>query len=71
MKSGNKMIEERIKEKIDGYRQQVVETLCDLIAIPTVNPPGRSYRECVGYLSGKLKNWEFEHGIITERKASR
>jgi succinyl-diaminopimelate desuccinylase len=65
IKSGNKVIEEKIKEKIDGYRQQVVDTLCELIAIPTVNPPGKSYRECVDYLSRILKNWEFEHRVIT------
>jgi succinyl-diaminopimelate desuccinylase len=64
IKSGNKVIEEKIKEKIDGYRQQVVDTLCELIAIPTVNPPGKSYQECVNYLSKKLKDWEIKHQVI-------
>lgn len=65
VRSANKVIEEKIKEKIDGYRRQVVDMLCELIAIPTVNPPGKYYQECVGYLSRKLKNWEFEHRIVT------
>jgi len=64
IKSGNKVIEERIKEKVGGYRQKIIDTLCDLVAIPTVNPPGRSYQECVDYLSKKLKNWGFKHRLI-------
>ena len=54
-------IEERIKE----YRQQIIDMLCELVAIPTVNPPGQSYRECVDYLSSKLREWKIEHRLIS------
>lgn len=53
--------EERIKE----YHQQIIDMLCELVAIPTVNPPGQSYRECVDYLSSTLKRWEIEHRLIS------
>ncbi len=59
------MIEEKIKEKIEGCRQQVIDTLCELVAIPTVNPPGKFYQEFVDYLSKKLNNWEIEHRLVT------
>ncbi|MFB0565460.1 MAG: hypothetical protein ACETWK_07250, partial [Candidatus Aminicenantaceae bacterium] len=49
------VLEEKIKKRIEEYREQIITTLCDLISIPTENPPGQSYKECVDYLSSKLK----------------
>jgi len=53
-----------IKDRITKNRQHIVDTLCELISIPTVNPPGQSYKTCVDYLSNKLKEWGFNHSII-------
>jgi acetylornithine deacetylase/succinyl-diaminopimelate desuccinylase family protein len=58
------MAEIQIKSKLVHYRQQIIETLFDLISIPTVNPPGQSYKECVDYLSRRLSEWGIEHEII-------
>jgi succinyl-diaminopimelate desuccinylase len=59
------MIEETILKQVDKQKQQLVNTLCELIAIPTANPPGQSYRQCIQYLEKILQTWEIEHHIIT------
>ena len=51
------MLQDEIKRKIIPYRKATIDLLSDLIAIPTANPPGQSYKECVNYLSQKLKEW--------------
>ncbi|MFP4083149.1 MAG: M20/M25/M40 family metallo-hydrolase [Candidatus Aminicenantes bacterium] len=57
------MAEKEIKERIQEYRAQILETLSELIAIPTVNPPGKFYRKCVHYLSEKLRSWGVRHRV--------
>ncbi|NIM10784.1 MAG: ArgE/DapE family deacylase [Candidatus Aminicenantes bacterium] len=59
------MLEETILKQVDDQKRQIVNTLCELIAIPTANPPGRSYRQCIQYLSTMLQAWEIEHRTIT------
>lgn len=58
------MGEKYIGKRIQEYRAEILETLCELIAIPTVNPPGKSYRQCVNYLSRKLRNWGLSHRVV-------
>lgn len=60
------MLKEKVKleEKVKEYRQQIIDVLRELVAIPTINPPGQSYRECVDYLSSKLGEWEIRHRLI-------
>lgn len=41
------MSQDRIKSYLDRHQRQMVETLSRLVAIPTVNPPGQSYKPCV------------------------
>ncbi len=57
-------IEETILKQVDERKQQIKDTLGELIAIPTANPPGQSYRQCIQYLSKMLQAWEIEHRII-------
>lgn len=57
--------EDKIRKKIGKYRQQIISTICDLIAFPTANPPGQSYSQCVDYLSGRLAEWKIEHRIVS------
>ncbi|MFB0566011.1 MAG: ArgE/DapE family deacylase, partial [Candidatus Aminicenantaceae bacterium] len=52
------------------YREQIITTLCDLISIPTENPPGQSYKECVDYLSSKLKELKIEHEVISVSRST-
>lgn len=58
------MHEGEIRARIGDYRSPILDTLCELISIPTVNPPGEFYRECVDYVSRKLKEWKFDHSIM-------
>jgi acetylornithine deacetylase/succinyl-diaminopimelate desuccinylase family protein len=58
------MAEKEIKERIQEYRAQILETLSELIAIPTVNPPGKFYRQCVHYLSERLGSWGIRHRVV-------
>lgn len=59
------MIKKEIKKRIKEYRQLIIDTLCELVAIPTSNPPGSYYKQCVDYLSSELKDWNVDHRIIT------
>jgi len=58
------MIKEEIKKRIKEYSQQIIDTLAELVAIPTSNPPGSCYKECVDYLSSKLKEFKINYEII-------
>lgn len=59
------MDEQEIKKRVDDLHQQMVDTLCDLIVIPTANPPGDSYEPCTHYLTRILESWQVDHRIIT------
>ncbi|MFQ6108105.1 MAG: M20 family metallopeptidase [Candidatus Aminicenantales bacterium] len=58
------MIKKEIKKIIKEYRQQMVNTLCELVAIPTSNPPGSYYKQCVDYLSSILKEIKIDYDMI-------
>lgn len=58
------MGEKYIGKIIQEDRAQILEILCELISIPTANPPGKSYRQCVKYLSEKLRNWGLSHRVV-------
>jgi succinyl-diaminopimelate desuccinylase len=60
------VLEEKVKleKEVNKHRQQIVDMISELVAIPTVNPPGQAYKECVDYLSSKLKSWEIEHRLV-------
>ncbi len=62
------MDQNRIKGFIDSSRRKMIENLSALVAIPTVNPPGKRYRRCVDYLSGLLEEWHIEHDVIPATK---
>ncbi|MDM7255743.1 MAG: acetylornithine deacetylase/succinyl-diaminopimelate desuccinylase family protein [Paracoccus sp. (in: a-proteobacteria)] len=43
-----------LKSAIDARRAQIIALAQDLIQIPTLNPPGRHYKEICDYLDGRL-----------------
>jgi len=59
------MSKEKVSRIIRDKREQIISTLSDLIAVPTENPPGKSYRECVDYLSERLSEWRIDHRIVS------
>jgi succinyl-diaminopimelate desuccinylase len=59
------MSEDSISRFVAEYHTQISNVLSDLVAIPTVNPPGKSYKQCVDYLSAQLKKWQIKHKVIS------
>jgi len=59
---------DRIESFLNRNAPEMVRTLSRLVAIPTVNPPGRLYRRCVDYLSGLLREWRVAHEVIPVSK---
>jgi len=55
---------DRIDSFLDRHEPEMVQTLSRLVAIPTVNPPGQSYKPCVDNLCGLLKEWRIAHCVI-------
>ena len=58
------MDQDKIKSFVESSRQEMTEVLSSLVAIPTINPPGKSYRQCVDYVSGLLSEWHIAHDVI-------
>ena len=50
--------------KVDSYRDEITTFISDLVAIPTENPPGVFYAECVGLIGQELRRLDIEHRII-------
>jgi acetylornithine deacetylase/succinyl-diaminopimelate desuccinylase-like protein len=46
---------------IDGDRPAMQDLLARLVAIPTENPPGTGYAECLELLESTLDHLEFSH----------
>jgi len=55
---------EKVERRIAPLKNELLSLAGDLIAIPTVNPPGRNYSECAEFLAGTLKEIGFEAKII-------
>ncbi|RNF33517.1 acetylornithine deacetylase/succinyl-diaminopimelate desuccinylase family protein [Paracoccus methylarcula] len=52
----------RLKDAIDDRRDQLIALTQDLIRIPTLNPPGRHYRDICDYLEARMsrQGWRCE-----------
>ncbi|MBL4918321.1 acetylornithine deacetylase/succinyl-diaminopimelate desuccinylase family protein [Szabonella alba] len=53
-----------IAKAIDARRDDLVRLTQDLIRIPTLNPPGRCYREICDYLAARLDNAGFATELL-------
>lgn len=58
------MAGDEIKSFIHSNSQEMLDKLSALVAMPTVNPPGKSYRHGVDYLSRLLEEWHIVHDVI-------
>ncbi|MCT8330279.1 acetylornithine deacetylase/succinyl-diaminopimelate desuccinylase family protein [Albidovulum sediminis] len=57
-------LEDRIAREITARRHELVDLARDLIRIPTLNPPGRNYREICDYLAARLARSGFSVELI-------
>lgn len=53
---------EHLKNAIDSRKEQLISLTQDIIRIPTLNPPGRCYREICEYLQARMEpqGWQCE-----------
>jgi succinyl-diaminopimelate desuccinylase len=54
----------RIGEFVRCHEDDIFKTLTDLVAIQTVNPPGRDCREFVECISALLGSWKVDHQVL-------
>ncbi len=45
--------------RIESKREELIELTCDLVKIPTVNPPGEYYTDCAQFLGQRLADRNF------------
>ena len=54
----------RLLKEIENRKSEIIQLTSELIKIPTVNPPGKNYREICEYLSKRLKSSGFYVNIL-------
>ncbi len=50
----------QLLERIDGLKNELVELTCELIRIPTTNPPGENYLPCAEFIGNWLAPFGFD-----------
>ncbi len=60
----HEMIKNRILDAITSYRDEMLDFIEALVTIPTENPPGRSYRECVEAIASKLQEIGLDSTVL-------
>jgi succinyl-diaminopimelate desuccinylase len=53
-------IEQVVLERVDSMTDEIVAFLRELIAIPTLNPPGDNYAACAQWLGGRLGGFGYD-----------
>lgn len=48
-------VRERLLGALDAWREEMRDFTAEMVAIPTQNPPGESYRECAELIAGHLR----------------
>ena len=56
---------DRVLAAVDGLAGELVSFTADLIAIPTVNPPGEAYEPCARHIGDTLRRFGFETRFYT------
>jgi succinyl-diaminopimelate desuccinylase len=51
---------DRLIERIEDKRDELVALTCDLVKIPTINPPGDYYTDCARFLGQRLADKKFQ-----------
>ena len=56
--------EQQVLARVDELADEMIEWLRQLVRIPTVNPPGENYKDCVRFVGDKLQEFGYEVGFI-------
>jgi len=51
---------EKLLGRIDEKRDELIQLTCDLVKIPTINPPGEYYTDCAQFLGDRLTKRRFQ-----------
>ncbi len=51
---------ESLFKRITNKRDELIELTCDLVKIPTINPPGEYYTDCAQFLGDRLARRNFQ-----------
>jgi acetylornithine deacetylase/succinyl-diaminopimelate desuccinylase family protein len=62
----------RVLDHVASCRDEMLDFTKELVSIPTENPPGRSYRDCIEALGAKLGTMGLAYGVheVPERTGS-
>ena len=58
------MDQSKFRRRVEDKREELISLTQDLVKIPTVNPPGEFYSDCVEYLNKRFKSKGFNTQII-------
>ena len=58
------MNQSKFRQRVEDKREELISLTQDLVKIPTVNPPGEFYSDCVEYLNKRFKSKGFNTQII-------
>ena len=58
------MDQSKFRQRVEDKREELISLTQDLVKIPTVNPPGEFYSDCVEYLNKRFKSNGFNTQII-------
>ena len=53
------MFSDSLLQRIEGKREELTDLTCELVRIPTVNPPGDAYTDCARFLGNRLQERGF------------
>lgn len=62
--AANTIARTRILDAIASYRDEMLDFTKVLVAIPTENPPGRSYWECIDVIARKLQEFGLDAALL-------
>jgi len=54
----------RVSERVSQMSDQIIDLASRLVAIPTENPPGRHYADCISLLTSELSSLDLAHEVI-------
>jgi len=63
-KAETSSILEQLREEIAARREALISATCDLLAIPTLNPPGQHYRDICDWLDRRLQKSGFQTHLL-------
>ena len=65
------MDQSKFRQRVEDKKEDLISLTQDLIKIPTINPPGEFYSDCVEYLNKRFKSKDFDTQVTRARGTPR